>query len=141
MQIYYPPLVEQACRFFYGSSDVSVEMKTTIYKMLIEEKLLDENGNPTEYALKKGLILRREEVPNLSFDEFLELYPVFKRFPASNFRKIGGFWEIKTEFVMQILKEVQAGKFDLEEEVELSNYFEDKKINVNILKFKQRAVT
>ncbi|MCF1797925.1 hypothetical protein LZD79_07405 [Lactobacillus mulieris] len=125
MQIYYPPLVEQACRFFYGSSDVSVEMKTTIYKMLIEEKLLDENGNPTEYALKKGLILRREEVPDLSFDEFLELYPVFKRFPASNFRKIGGFWEIKTEFAIRILDEVQAGNFNLEE-VELSNYFEDR---------------
>ena len=53
--IKYPPLVEQAYSYF-----LSIGLhpnKDKIYKMLVDEGMIDELGNPTQRAIDKGLDL------------------------------------------------------------------------------------
>ena len=52
--IKYPPLVEQAYSHF-----LSIGLrpnKDKLYKMLVDEGMIDELGNPTQRAINEGLV-------------------------------------------------------------------------------------
>lgn len=54
MNIVYPPLVEQAYQMMKQlNKNVS---KQEIYKKLIEINMIDQQGNPTKWALDNGLV-------------------------------------------------------------------------------------
>lgn len=54
MNIIYPPLVEQMYEFMY-KIDKSLT-KQDVYKKAIKENFIDEQGNPTKWALDNGLV-------------------------------------------------------------------------------------
>ena len=54
--IIYPPLVEQAFEFIQKVTGGKGISKPELYKKLVNEGLLDKNGNPTKMALEQGLV-------------------------------------------------------------------------------------
>lgn len=54
--VIYPPLVEQAFEFTQKVDGLKDITKAELYKKLVIEGLLDENGNPTKKALEQGLV-------------------------------------------------------------------------------------
>lgn len=83
MKITYPPLVEQAYSFAIsvGANITKQEM----YKLLVKDKMIDENGNPTKKAIKEGLV---EDVNINTSDPIHQtklLYPDFAFIPDKCF--------------------------------------------------------
>lgn len=56
INIIYPPLVEQAFEITQKVDRLKGISKAELYKELVSEGLLDENGNPTKMALEQGLV-------------------------------------------------------------------------------------
>jgi hypothetical protein len=95
MKIIYPPLVEQA----YGELramglDVT---KDRVYRMMINKDLIDQQGQPTKWALDKGYVDNfigkadgSLEPANLS--AFKRMYPVYAEFSDDHFVKASVGW-------------------------------------------------
>ncbi|WP_270720930.1 hypothetical protein [Enterococcus faecalis] len=75
MNIIYPPLVEQSFQFYQDYEQERYD-KSELYRIMVMKNIINENGTPTEEALKKGLVKDFYEEYDLSFEEFLKLYPV-----------------------------------------------------------------
>ena len=93
MNIIYPPLVEQSFQFYQDYEQERYE-KSESYRIMVMKNIINENGTPTEEALKKGLVKDFYEEYDLSFEEFLKLYPFFNNYDPDYFQKIDGFWEV-----------------------------------------------
>ena len=90
--IIFPPLVEEAYRFFKEvNSEIS---KQEVFKILIEQNVVKPNGYPTDFALETGVVSEFTEEANITFDELLAIYPVFRRYPSEHFKLINGFWMV-----------------------------------------------
>ncbi|MFT8823248.1 hypothetical protein, partial [Liquorilactobacillus satsumensis] len=119
----YPPLVEQAYSMMKqnGINDVS---KAEIYSKMVETNLIDQNGDPTEFALKNGLVDDATEKSKMSLLQFKKMYPVFKGFPAKEFwRSSNGFWYISENVMDSLEKRCSAGNSSEDDKKQLARYF------------------
>lgn len=86
------------------------------------KKFITETGLPTEEAIAKGWIKDYYENENLSFDEFLALYPVFETYDPDAFQLIDGFWEIP----LRLKNELEAGLashcYDYDQQTQIKEY-------------------
>lgn len=81
MNIVYPPLVEQAYQMMKKlNKNVS---KQEVYKKLIEINMIDQQGNPTKWALDKGYISQASQTVEDETDA--DINNVFSRMPVSAF--------------------------------------------------------
>ena len=79
--IQYPPLVEQAYSHF-----LSIGLhpnKDKLYKMLVDEGMIDERGNPTQRAINEGLV---EVAGNNPIERFKAENPLFAHIPDEHFK-------------------------------------------------------
>lgn len=79
--IQYPPLVEQAYSYF-----LSIGLhpnKDKLYKMLVDEGMIDELGNPTQRAIDKGLV---EVASNNPIERFKAENPLMAHIPNEHFK-------------------------------------------------------
>lgn len=81
MNIIYPPLVEQMYKFMH-EIDKNVT-KQDVYKKAIEANMIDQQGNPTKWAIEKGYIQEVPTVKEPTSDKDLD--NVFSRMPDSAF--------------------------------------------------------
>ena len=79
--IQYPPLIEQAYNHL-----LSIGLhpnKDKLYKMLVDEGMIDELGNPTQKAIDKGLV---EVASNNPIERFKAENPLFAHIPDEHFK-------------------------------------------------------
>ncbi|HJF19190.1 MAG TPA: hypothetical protein K8W13_02600 [Enterococcus columbae] len=126
MQIIYPSLVEEAVRFHYPNQKVSTKEKAAIYQAMVQQQLILPNGQPSELALNNGWIKDFYEEENLSFTEFLALYPLFENYDAQLFEQIDGFWEISLEFREVLLQKLAADTCNYDEKIQIEAYLSDR---------------
>ncbi|EOT38625.1 hypothetical protein [Enterococcus columbae] len=126
MQIIYPSLVEEAVRFHYPNQKVSTKEKAAIYQTMLQHELILPNGQPSTLALDNGWIKDFYEEENLSFTEFLALYPLFKNYDAQLFEQIDGFWEISLEFREVLLQKLAADTCNYDEKIQIEAYLSDR---------------
>lgn len=82
--IKYPPLVEQAYSHF-----LSIGLhpnKDKLYKMLVDEGMINELGNPTQRAIDKGLV---EVASNNPIERFKAENPLVAHIPDEHFKVQG----------------------------------------------------
>ena len=79
--IQYPPLVEQAYSYFLSIG--LYPNKDKLYKMLVDEGMIDELGNPTQKAIDKGLV---EVASNNPIERFKAENPLFAHIPDEHFK-------------------------------------------------------
>ncbi|GAJ25754.1 hypothetical protein JCM15457_632 [Liquorilactobacillus sucicola DSM 21376 = JCM 15457] len=125
MKVIYPPLVEQGFNFF-KQENPSVT-KAEVYKSLVENNILDETGAPTDFALELGWVKEFTEEQNLTFNDFLNIYPIFKHYGEHHFKIIDGFWEIDRKLREKINQQLATDSFDDEEEEQLEAFFSARK--------------
>lgn len=89
MKVVYPSLVEQ---FYEGLKSEGVTVgKDEVYRTMIETNLINENGDPTQYALDNGFIKCVNNEPE-SLAEFKELYPNLQKYSDDHFMKTDEGW-------------------------------------------------
>ncbi|MFC6465125.1 hypothetical protein ACFP65_09135 [Marinilactibacillus sp. GCM10026970] len=125
MNIIYPPLVEQCYKAF--KEENKDLQKADVYTMLIENNILTENGMPTEHAIKTGWVKEFTEELDLTFEEFLKVYPIFAEFDKESFAFIDGFWEITKELREDIVEGLQHNKFEHDERIQLESFLSARK--------------
>lgn len=102
--------------------------KYDVYLSLLDQGVIDQDGQLLPHALEKGLVLEADEVANLSFEEFLNLYPFFKRFNSKHFKLIDGYWELDDLVIKQIEFLQKHDQLDVEEEYDLYYFFKQRHI-------------
>lgn len=125
MRIIYPPLIEEGFSYLLGQKQ-EVDNKADLYRLMVDKGIVSETGEPTDDAIVQGWIKKFDETEGLSFESFLEIYPVFQRYDSDLFQQIDGFWEIPLSLKDQILQELSEGIFDYDEEVQLKEYLADR---------------
>ena len=89
MKVVYPSIVEQ---FYEGLKSEGVTVgKDEVYRTVVETNLIDENGDPTQYALDNGFIKCVNNEPE-SLAEFKELYPNLQKYSDDHFMKTDEGW-------------------------------------------------
>ena len=89
MKVVYPSIVEQ---FYEGLKSEGVTAgKDEVYRTMVETNLIDENGDPTQYALDNGFIKCVNNEPE-SLAEFKELYPNLQKYSDDHFMKTDEGW-------------------------------------------------
>lgn len=126
MEIIYPPLVEDSVNFYRKGRLKKTGVKADMYRLMVEKKIISENGEPTTEALEKGWVKDYYEDEYLSLDEFLNIYPVFNRYDLDDFELIEGFWEVPLEFKDILLIEMKKGKFTYDERQQITEYLADR---------------
>lgn len=119
--IIYPPLVEQAVKELAAGEPITTAYQAQVYRALVKDEIIDEFGNPTQQALQLGWIVEIVEQPDLSWQEFTDLYPVFVKF-AQNFKKLDGFWEVSLEFKSLLIHELKRTTFTEIEKQQIQDY-------------------
>lgn len=127
MVIYYPSLVEEA--YWYQKKVDPTVTKAEIFQLLYQKGLIGPTGEPTKEALAAGYVKDYTEALDLTYTDFLTLYPVFVRFSADHFKKIDHFWEMDRTLQERILGEIETDQFTGDELIELSAYFEDRRVS------------
>lgn len=124
MEIIYPSLIEEA---YHHSKKFHPEItKEVIYRHFYEAGLIKENGDPTEKALSEGVVKDYTEDWDLTFEEFLAIYPVFRSFDPKHFKKINHFWEMDLALQEKILDQWEQETFTEEEIIDLTAFFEER---------------
>ncbi|EKQ21533.1 prophage Lp4 protein 12 [Lacticaseibacillus paracasei] len=86
-------IVEQ---FYEGLKSEGVTVgKDEVYRTMVETNLIDENGDPTQYALDNGFIKCVDNEPE-SLAEFKELYPNLQKYSDDHFMKTDEGWCVDT---------------------------------------------
>lgn len=125
MQIIYPPLVEEYFNYQRHKTKENLD-KSSVYQDMVVAGLITETGMPTKEALEKGMIKDFYEEEDLSFSDFLNLYPVFSDYDTTVFQKIAGFWENTLEFKTALLADLAAKNFDYDEALQIQMYLADR---------------
>lgn len=126
MEIIYPPLVEQSVKFhLHGSKQETID-KAEMYRSMVERGILTENGLPTDYALENGWVKDFYEEEHVSFETFLEIYPIFKNYDIHLFQMVDGFWEIPVNLKEELLQQLAENKFDYDETIQIKEYLADR---------------
>ena len=85
MNIIYPPLVEQSFQFYQDYEQERYD-KSELYRIMVMKNIINENGTPTEEALKKGLVKDFYE----EYDYWMiKIVPMMYGFKFNNFLKKG----------------------------------------------------
>jgi len=122
MKVIFPPLVEQG--FSYFKQVDSTITKPEVFRLLVANHILNENGLPTTVSLDEGWIKEYTEEENLTFEQFLKVYPVFKKFKQQHFTKIAGFWEIDQVLRHKLLVDLDYYHFSPEETDQVEAYLD-----------------
>ena len=125
LQIIYPPLVEDCFNYQQEKNGILLE-KSQIYKDMVAAGLITQTGMPTESALENGMIKDFYEEKDLSFEDFLALYPIFINYDADLFQQIDGFWEIPLSMKEQLLQDLSEEVFPYDEKIQLEEYLADR---------------
>lgn len=96
--IQYPPLVEQAYNYMLSQGMAEVT-KQDVYKMMVDEKMISEDGTPTKKALKQGLV--NEATDPISI--FKAQYPIFASIDDKYFKLVNGEVAIATDGVRKAI--------------------------------------
>ncbi|HDT8092555.1 TPA: hypothetical protein RD660_001623, partial [Enterococcus faecalis] len=83
-------------------------------------------GTPTEEALKKGLVKDFYEEYDLSFEEFLKLYPFFKNYDPDYFGKIDGFWEVPVCLKEELILLLNDKDCDYDVRIQIQQFLEER---------------
>lgn len=126
MNIIYPPLVEESLSYHFSDNKIVLEDKVLMYQSMIEAGVIDEQGFPTQEALEKGWVKDFYEKEQLSFDDFLALYPIFKSYDKRNFHLIDGFWEISHSFKETLIKDIQSEKMGYDDILQITEYLSER---------------
>ncbi|MBS0954697.1 hypothetical protein [Lactiplantibacillus plantarum] len=93
MKIKYPQLVEQAFEIMKNKAPLNIananEIKSAIYRELVDEGALDENGQPTQLAFSKGLV---DGGRHQTLAEYKQEFPQLKGFSANHFKYKSDGW-------------------------------------------------
>lgn len=74
MKVVYPSLVEQQHEFMLSQGrEVG---RAEIYKRMVETNMIDENGEPTQFAINKGYVVMESDIDIIH--DFKEANPLFK---------------------------------------------------------------
>ncbi len=122
MNIIYPPLVEESIKFQLLEKKQSFISKADTYRFMVENDIITENGEPTDFAIEKGWVKIFDETENLSLENFLKIYPIFEKYDVGLLEKIDGYWEIPIDLKEKILLEMAEDKFNYDEQVQLTEY-------------------
>lgn len=110
-KVEYPPLVEQGYEFL-KKIQPSIT-KQEVYKQMVVCNMIDEEGNPTDFAIKEGLV---ESVPNENIpddsptQDDTDLLAVFGRMKPEDFKEIDGTdqFAIEVKPLAKAIKEALA---------------------------------
>ena len=119
--IIYPPLVEQAVTELAAGEPITAAYQAQVYRALVKDQIIDEFGNPTQQALQQGWVTEVVEKSDLTWREFIELYPVFGNF-AEDFKKLDGFWEVTLEFKIFLIHELKGAAFTEIEKQQIQDF-------------------
>lgn len=125
MNIIYPPLVEQSFQFYQRNSNEEFS-KTDLYRSMVANQIITENGNPTAEAIERGFVRDFYEEQDLSFKEFLAIYPIFTAYEAELFQKIDGFWEIPISLKNELMIQLEQGKLSYDEQVQVEEFLSER---------------
>lgn len=93
MKIKYPQLVETAFDILSKSLPLNMakanSIKADIYRELVDEGALDENGQPTQLAFSKGLV---DGGRHQTLAEYKQEFPQLKGFSANHFKYKSDGW-------------------------------------------------
>lgn len=74
MKVVYPSLVEQQHEFMLSQGrEVG---RAEIYKRMVETNMIDENGEPTQFAINNGYVVMESDIDIIH--DFKEANPLFK---------------------------------------------------------------
>lgn len=103
MKIKYPQLVEQAFDILSKSVPLNMakanSIKADIYRELVAEGVLDENGQPTQLAFSKGLV---DSGQHQTLAEYKREFPQLKGFSSDHFKFTATGWGVDN-YVMRSL--------------------------------------
>lgn len=103
MKIKYPQLVEKAFDILSKSVPLNMakanSIKADIYRELVAEGALDENGQPTQLAFDKGLI---DGGRHQTLAEYKREFPQLKGFSSDHFKLTTDGWGVDN-YVMRSL--------------------------------------
>lgn len=103
MKIKYPQLVEQAFEIMKNKVPLNMananEIKASIYRELVDEGALDENGQPTQLAFSKGLV---DGGRHQTLAEYKQEFPQLKGFSSDHFKFTTDGWGVDN-YVMRSL--------------------------------------
>lgn len=102
----YPSLVEQAYLF---SKEQGILMdKAELYKHMVEEGFIDENGDATKLAIDTGLITVYEESKDMSLRDFKKNYKSFRKYPKKYFTFEAGYWYLSKTILDEFVKQMES---------------------------------
>lgn len=124
MNIEYPPLVEQTVSYYQQPHHRNNQAKC--YRQLVKRGIITTTGEPTTEALANGWVKDFYEAENLSFSEFVALYPIFSTYDHAVFKKIEGFWEIPITLQRNLLERLSKQLGDYDELIQIEAYLEER---------------
>lgn len=62
----------------------------------------------------------------MSFEEFLDIYPIFQKYDADLFKSIDGFWEIPVDLKIELMEMLETDQLDYDDEQQINIYLEDR---------------
>lgn len=125
MEIIYPPLVEQGFKFHLKEAKEVLD-KSTFYRSMVSKGIITETGMPTLAAIQQGLVKDYFEDEDLTFAEFLALYPIFATYDPALFQQIAGFWEIPVTMKEDLIRQLASGKLTYDEIQQIESFLEDR---------------
>ncbi|MBG9980748.1 hypothetical protein HZY91_06585 [Facklamia sp. DSM 111018] len=99
-----------------------------VYEELVELNVIETDGRPTQEAIQSGRLEILCETPDMSFEEFIKVYPVFTNYNKEGFIFENQFWEMKEELFHRVQVDRQEHKFNSLELKQINQYFEDRKM-------------
>ncbi|MFG5564215.1 hypothetical protein ACFJYA_08145 [Enterococcus faecalis] len=118
--IVYPSLVEQSYQFM---CEQGIEVtKAEVYKMMIQEGLLTETGNPTNEAIRQGLVTEFNQA-HATLAEFKKEYPVFKHYSNEEFTQQEGIWYVSQKIIADIEQILAKNNCDRDLFIQIETYF------------------
>lgn len=125
MEIVYPPLVEQAFKYYTEELHEKID-KSELYRAMVADNIITQTGLPTEYALQAGYVKDFYEPEDLTFEEFLEIYPVFKLIDCDEFALVDGYWEIPITLKKELQGWLQTKELSFEHRQQIIEYLSER---------------
>lgn len=108
MRVLYPKLVEEAYKYI-AETEPSVKnapnaVKSEIYSKMVNDGIIDENGEPTQECVNRGFVDGGSELEHepATLAEFKAMYPCYKGYDDSHFSHAEQGWVIDS-YVMKSL--------------------------------------
>ncbi|TBX38090.1 hypothetical protein EUZ87_14210 [Lactiplantibacillus paraplantarum] len=108
MRVLYPRLVEEAYNYI-AKAEPAVKnapnaVKSEIYSKMVNDGIIDENGEPTQTAIDRGFIDGDSELDYepATLTKFKAMYPCYKEYDDSHFSHTDQGWVIDS-YVMKSL--------------------------------------